>query len=495
MAGRLYVALLALLAQPICPWGSTTTPRFSNRSPAHEEAAGSRLPHGGRHQHWEASAESRRLNHDNVPYLYCEPDHLKLVPVQTNACPPNPGSLPKCNQALAGQYCEGDGECGTSDLLNNCQGWDVYLKEVCGELDIQVETQYVGTWPGLAETAIVIETAGGQQLAFSHHPGYDIGSASVGYPPAGNEFLNNEDISMGFVPPIGAIGLIQVKLSMSGNHLYKITYGSNVWEKPFNAPNFFNGAPLDVTVKFNDGTVLLSPLTWYHYEDHGTHSARLMGELTELCNYDHTYLVHGCYHVSECMPGRSCVDTTTLQPIGDNMCNSTSICVCAPEASTTQGPGCLQAEANLTTDCGNGTDFVANGLCNQGSACNMTMQAIKDLCPMSYIQQLPQAAAAVNACSACSVAFRLLTEGYYGGICTASDAPNLAVICGPPCEGLYSNMVTACAYDVPAYEDPASFQQQVNQIMPVLDGCFQPQCINIPQTDAIKVNAAACRIT
>ena len=37
-------------------------------------------------------------------------------------------SYPTCADAPIGGMCEGDGECGTSDTLDNCQGYDVYRK-------------------------------------------------------------------------------------------------------------------------------------------------------------------------------------------------------------------------------------------------------------------------------------------------------------------------------------------------------------------------------
>lgn len=43
--------------------------------------------------------------------------------------------LPRCDTITAGSgaLCNGDGECGTSNGLNNCQTWDVYTRIVCPE--------------------------------------------------------------------------------------------------------------------------------------------------------------------------------------------------------------------------------------------------------------------------------------------------------------------------------------------------------------------------
>jgi len=61
-------------------------------------------------------------------------DGLKLIPVQRSECPKSAilNSLRTCDQVLAGELCEADGECGTDWYLNNCgyyQTKDVYRKE------------------------------------------------------------------------------------------------------------------------------------------------------------------------------------------------------------------------------------------------------------------------------------------------------------------------------------------------------------------------------
>lgn len=55
-------------------------------------------------------------------------DGLPLQPVALYGCPPNP-DLAACDTVLAGELCEGDGECGTDKSLDNCGGaYDVYQK-------------------------------------------------------------------------------------------------------------------------------------------------------------------------------------------------------------------------------------------------------------------------------------------------------------------------------------------------------------------------------
>ena len=61
-----------------------------------------------------------------------------LIPILDSECPPNiwsinnPALLPNCNNINIGELCEGDGECGTSHFLNNCEcgifQCDVYKK-------------------------------------------------------------------------------------------------------------------------------------------------------------------------------------------------------------------------------------------------------------------------------------------------------------------------------------------------------------------------------
>lgn len=35
---------------------------------------------------------------------------------------------PNCDEVPPGAFCEGDGECGTDDGLNNCSGTDWYFR-------------------------------------------------------------------------------------------------------------------------------------------------------------------------------------------------------------------------------------------------------------------------------------------------------------------------------------------------------------------------------
>jgi len=68
-------------------------------------------------------------------YLKCPHKKTKqmgyLTPVSKAKCPVN-GNLPRCNEVGCGQLCEGDGECGTNQQLNQCNPgmWDIY-KRMC----------------------------------------------------------------------------------------------------------------------------------------------------------------------------------------------------------------------------------------------------------------------------------------------------------------------------------------------------------------------------
>ena len=51
-----------------------------------------------------------------------------ISPIAPSECPADT-DLTRCNQAKPGQLCDGDGECGTLESLNNCRGrgnHDVY---------------------------------------------------------------------------------------------------------------------------------------------------------------------------------------------------------------------------------------------------------------------------------------------------------------------------------------------------------------------------------
>ena len=58
---------------------------------------------------------------------------MTIYDIQSSACPFSSAApyiaLPTCDIAPNNSFCEGDGECGTSTLLNNCSGlYDVYYK-------------------------------------------------------------------------------------------------------------------------------------------------------------------------------------------------------------------------------------------------------------------------------------------------------------------------------------------------------------------------------
>jgi len=56
-----------------------------------------------------------------------------LEPVSKAACPLGNKNLKNCNVVGCGQLCEGDGECGTNNNLNQCNpgSWDIYRRH-CG---------------------------------------------------------------------------------------------------------------------------------------------------------------------------------------------------------------------------------------------------------------------------------------------------------------------------------------------------------------------------
>lgn len=55
------------------------------------------------------------------------------VQVYTGVCPSYDHMvyLPKCDSVAQGALCDGDGECGTDNAMNNCQTWDVYTRVAC----------------------------------------------------------------------------------------------------------------------------------------------------------------------------------------------------------------------------------------------------------------------------------------------------------------------------------------------------------------------------
>merc|ERR1712048_866778 len=63
------------------------------------------------------------------PLLACA-DGLSLSPVPACECPSN-ADIANCDDVSAGELCEGDGECGTDNGLDNCGGgvYDVYRKQ------------------------------------------------------------------------------------------------------------------------------------------------------------------------------------------------------------------------------------------------------------------------------------------------------------------------------------------------------------------------------
>jgi len=72
------------------------------------------------------------------------PCGTSLEPVDAEDCPRD-SDLAACDKVACGLLCEGDGECGTDNGLDNCGGpngvrFDVYRK-VCGERDEPAEPE------------------------------------------------------------------------------------------------------------------------------------------------------------------------------------------------------------------------------------------------------------------------------------------------------------------------------------------------------------------
>ena len=63
---------------------------------------------------------------------------LCLVAVGPSECPSNP-NIANCLSVGLGELCEGDGECGTGNGLNNCGGYDVYRKSANGRSDFPIK--------------------------------------------------------------------------------------------------------------------------------------------------------------------------------------------------------------------------------------------------------------------------------------------------------------------------------------------------------------------
>ena len=54
-----------------------------------------------------------------------------LEELSSSLCPPNPWEHPGCLQVNVGELCEANGECGSNQLLNNCQPFDIYRRIEC----------------------------------------------------------------------------------------------------------------------------------------------------------------------------------------------------------------------------------------------------------------------------------------------------------------------------------------------------------------------------
>jgi hypothetical protein len=74
-----------------------------------------------------ASTQSNTM--DDAP-VTC--NTLCLSELPESFCPTEMDSLPDCLNIEIGHICEASGECATSDSLNNCQTFDVYVRVECG---------------------------------------------------------------------------------------------------------------------------------------------------------------------------------------------------------------------------------------------------------------------------------------------------------------------------------------------------------------------------
>ncbi|KAL7437270.1 hypothetical protein ACHAXM_005573 [Skeletonema potamos] len=62
----------------------------------------------------------------------CDNLCLTIPPQGQEFCPTDP-NLPNCLEVSINEFCESDGECGTSDKLDNCDGtFDIYFRVECG---------------------------------------------------------------------------------------------------------------------------------------------------------------------------------------------------------------------------------------------------------------------------------------------------------------------------------------------------------------------------
>lgn len=446
--------------------------------------------------------DTRRLSGGSYPL--CS-DGLYLVPA-INDCFQYPAMLPHCDEVAPGEQCQADGECGTDNNLGNCWGWDVYRKAQCNEVTLFVRLIYEGIWPGLTGTTVVVSSLG-RQYALSIYPGVVGGYVDFGSPPHGHEFINHalqQDGDSVYTPAIGVWHNVTFTLRVDGNHTLHVIDGQSTgpaahksFQFQFYDPDLYLGQPESIEVSLPDGTVIQPGLP-YTYEGDGTHFVTM--PKPPMCDPDATIVALGCLTEAECSSGSACVEIredgifTPLAP--GNTCPGMFPCVCVPsEPTSDEAPECLAAASQLPQVCENDiSNFVASRQCTAETECNQTLTAVKHYCSLPKMMSIPQVADALTACTMCSVTFRNLTETY-GAQCTLPTGPDLSKVCKAPCENIYSDLAMYCSHDIPAYEDYSTFQALLAQIQPVLDQCFQPQCMYIPATQAIKVGAANCRLS
>ena len=78
--------------------------------------------------------------------------NLCLTPIPKEECPTDPYDISNCldSNVSMGDICDGDGECGTNQFLNNCRAYDVYRRVECSRPDVTVNSGYdpaVGSMP------------------------------------------------------------------------------------------------------------------------------------------------------------------------------------------------------------------------------------------------------------------------------------------------------------------------------------------------------------
>jgi hypothetical protein len=148
---------------------------------------------------------------------------------------------------------------------------------------------------------------------------------------------------------------------------------------------------------------------------------------------------------------------------------------------------CKWAYDQVPQDCNVATtaSMLASGMCDETSLCYKTLEIYQTNCRTPYPGTKDQ-------CTACSFAFRALEDA---DGCVDEHGPNMDMVCSSECEDLYRDVETSCEGTMPPDEDPEIFAQELSRISRQLLTCFQPQCIEVPESWARLKGAAACRVS